>query len=307
MSGFQSQVNLQPAPAVAGDFASANPRATVLAGAGQIVAGAAGVTVARFAWLDDATGTIALNRGIGAPDGFVHREQQALITAYLAEVSNLVPQGYPVTLFSAGDFWVTNSGSNAVTRGMKAYANYTTGLVTFAATGSPPAAAAVTGAIAASTFSVTASVSETTMTVTAVGSGTIVAGATISGTNVVSGTTVVSQLTGTTGGIGTYAVSVTQTVASTTVSGTYGTLTVSAVASGALAVGQVLSGANVTAGTVITQLGTGTGGTGTYLVSPTQTAASATVNATAGIETKWFAQSIGAAGELIKISSQALG
>lgn len=59
------------------------------------------------------------------------------------------------------------------------------------------------------------------------------------------------------------------------------TLTVTAVASGSapLAVGQVISGANVTPGTVITALGTGTGGTGTYTVSVSQTAASGTITA----------------------------
>jgi len=57
------------------------------------------------------------------------------------------------------------------------------------------------------------------------------------------------------------------------------TLTVSAVAAGTIRVGMVLSGANVTPGTVITALGTGTGGTGTYTVSVSQTAASATITA----------------------------
>ncbi|MDR3373159.1 MAG: DUF2793 domain-containing protein [Ancalomicrobiaceae bacterium] len=59
------------------------------------------------------------------------------------------------------------------------------------------------------------------------------------------------------------------------ISGT--TLTVSAVASGTLQVGQVLSGSGVTAGTTITALGTGTGGTGTYTVSASQTVASTTI------------------------------
>ncbi len=49
-------------------------------------------------------------------------------------------------------------------------------------------------------------------------------------------------------------------------------MTVSAVTSGVLAVGQLLSGA--AAGTTITGLGTGTGGPGTYLVAPSQTLAS---------------------------------
>ncbi len=57
------------------------------------------------------------------------------------------------------------------------------------------------------------------------------------------------------------------------------TLTVSAVTSGALAVGQTLSGSGVTPGTVITAFSSGTGGTGTYTVSPSQTASSTTVSA----------------------------
>ncbi len=52
------------------------------------------------------------------------------------------------------------------------------------------------------------------------------------------------------------------------------TLTVSAVTSGVLAVGQLITGANIAPGTYITALGTGTGGTGTYTVSVSQTAAS---------------------------------
>jgi len=58
------------------------------------------------------------------------------------------------------------------------------------------------------------------------------------------------------------------------------TMTVSAVASGVLAVGATLSGTGVTAGTRITAFLTGTGGTGTYTVSPSQTVASTTINAT---------------------------
>lgn len=80
----------------------------------------------------------------------------------------------------------------------------------------------------------------------------------------------------TTGAISTQgpAASVTGSIATTV-------LTVTAVDAGSapLAVGQVISGANVTPGTIITALGTGTGGTGTYTVSISQTAASANITA----------------------------
>lgn len=56
-------------------------------------------------------------------------------------------------------------------------------------------------------------------------------------------------------------------------------LTVSAIAAGTLAIGQVLTGTGVTAGTKISALGTGTGGTGTYTLDTVQTLASTTINA----------------------------
>src|SRR5258706_7781516 len=115
---FPNQVNVQPAPAVAGDFASTNPRSAYPAGPGGLVAGAAGVTIGRFAWAvwntvdgDNAPGTVSNNfPGIGVnvaaasnvggslPQGLVHREQQGLITAYLAESGMVLPGGFAITL-----------------------------------------------------------------------------------------------------------------------------------------------------------------------------------------------------------------
>lgn len=375
MGQFQGQVNVNPAPAVAGDFASANPRASVLAGAGALVAGVAGVVVGTFAWVDPVTGYLVNNFGVGAPSGFVHREQQGLITTWLQSASQVVPAGLPITLHSAGDFWVTNAGSGAVTIGMKAYANSATGAITFAATGTPPTGASVTGSIAVnhgstSTIAVntmTGSIAGQVLTVTAISAGALFPGQTLTGTNVAAGTTVLAQLTGTKGSTGTYTVSISQTTASTTITGsggtltvagtitgtfvagqtisgtsvtagstilaaisgtggagTYavsaaqtlgstditasgGTLTVTAVASGAIGIDDVISGSGVTAGTYVSQFLTGTGGTGTYLVSVSQTASSTTITVQAGVETKWIAASTGAAGELIKMSSWPLG
>lgn len=70
------------------------------------------------------------------------------------------------------------------------------------------------------TASVTASISTTTMTVTAVSSGTLKPSMFISGTGVTAGTYIIAQLTGTPGGAGTYTVSASQTVSSTTITGT---------------------------------------------------------------------------------------
>lgn len=320
MSGsFQTQVNVQPAPAVAGDFASANPRFTVDAGPGGLVAGPNGVNVGLFAWatspLDgDNAPAVVNNYGTGQVTGFVHREQQALIVNYLAAASQNVPAGFPVTLYNGGDFWVKNDGATQALVGQKAYANYANGKVTFAATGTPTTGGSATGTIAAGSFSVTGSVAGNIMTVTAVGSGTIYPGAVLS--SAAASASVVSQLTPllageTAGGIGRYYVTVPeQTVASTTITGTYGTFTAVSALSGSFAVGDILSGAGgggVSAGTFITALGTGTGGLGTYIVNLTQTVTSTTISATSNIETKWIAMSSAAAGELVKISDHALG
>lgn len=134
--GFQSQVNVVPAPAVAGDFASSNPRASVVNGPGAFVADTAGATVGKFAWADTATNTKVTNAGTGAPTGFVARQEQGLITTFLADNSMLIPQGMPVTLFNMGDFWAKNTNSSAASVvGNKVFASNTTGQIQFAAAG----------------------------------------------------------------------------------------------------------------------------------------------------------------------------
>jgi hypothetical protein len=311
---FQTSVSVQPAPAVAGDFASANPRFSVDAGPGGLVAGPNGVTVGRFAWLSassiDPNGapTIANNFGSGPVGGFVHREQQGLITSFLADSGMVIPPGFMVTLMKGGSFWVKNEGTTEALFGQTCYAAFANGAANFAASGAPLSASG-TASIAASTFSVTGVVSGNTLTVSAVGSGTVVPGAVISGTGVATGTAILSQVSGTAGGVGVYTISIPEqaTTASETISGTYGTMTVTAIASGAYGVGDSLTGTGVTAGTTITALGTGTGGLGTYIVNLTQTTASTTITAALGVATKFIAMSAGAPGELVNISDHPLG
>lgn len=225
--GFPTQVNTQAAPAVAGDFCDSNPRSTVDAAEGQFVAGSNGVLVGRFGWINSDGSTVS-NAGIGAPAGFLRRDQSGLITQYLADNSLTIQPGFPVTLFNAGGFWVKNSGTGAVTPGQAAYAQNSTGLVQF---GSNWTGASVTG-----------SISGTTMTVTAVASGTINVGDTVTGTG-------------------------------------------------------------VTAGTVVTEILTGTGGVGTYTVSASQTVTSGSLTTLGGTQTKWVAASAAAAGELVKMTT----
>lgn len=128
---FQSTVNTTPAPAVAGDFASANPNASVVAGPGAFVAGTGGCNVGVFGFAD-ANGLVT-NAGSGVPTGFVHREVNALIVTWLAESSMNIPVGRPVTLMSAGDFWAKTLTNATV--GQKVFASNTDGTVKTAAAG----------------------------------------------------------------------------------------------------------------------------------------------------------------------------
>ena len=113
----------------------------------------------------------------------------------------------------------------------------------------------------------TGSISGTTLTVTKISSGTLAAGQQLFGQSVFQETIITGQLTGTSGGVGTYSVNLTQTVSSTqmnitdvaatltaSMSGT--TLTVTAIgANQTLYPGQTIQGASVTANTIITALG----------------------------------------------------
>ena len=69
-------------------------------------------------------------------------------------------------------------------------------------------------------FTASIGAASTTMTVTAVTSGMIYPGMILTGTGVTAGTQIVSQTSGTTGGAGVYVVSISQTTASTTITGT---------------------------------------------------------------------------------------
>jgi len=133
----------------------------------------------------------------------------------------------------------------------------------------------------------TGSTSGTTLTVTAITNGALAVGQVLFGVGVTQETVITALGTGT-GGIGTYTINLSQTNASQqmnsatagaiitgAISGT--TLTVSAVASGTLAAGMTIQGAGITANTIITALGTGTGGVGTYTVNFSQTISSITM------------------------------
>src|SRR4051812_37924461 len=111
-NGFQGQVNNQPAPGEGGDFYGVNPRVIELAGPGQYVAPAGGLIVGNFCWADPDTGAVSQSYVPGNALAFLHRENNALITDFLGIATLVVPAGFPITLFSQGDFWAKfkNSG-----------------------------------------------------------------------------------------------------------------------------------------------------------------------------------------------------
>ena len=284
--GFQKQVNLQQAPAVEGDFASANPRAVVLSPEAGFVAGNDGVTIGRFAWIG-VDGVTVENVGIApaAPNGFVHREQQGLITAYLAEQSMLVPQGLPVVLHNQGDFWVKNAGSGTTAIGESVYADYGTGQAANAIqTGASVTAimGSTNTASLGATFTASADTDPTRLVVTSV-TGLISVGDFVSGTGITAGTTIVSQVSGTTGGAGTYQLSASNTASSATVTA-YGKVIKVTSTTGLISIGETVSGgAGFPVGaTIAAQLSGTTGGAGNYQLSA---AGSAYVASASGVTT----------------------
>lgn len=148
----------------------------------------------------------------------------------------------------------------------------------------PATEGASTGSIGAGLASFTGSIQGNVLTVTAVQGGVIVDGG-LMGTlgGVAANTFITGQLSiasGAAGGVGTYAVSVAQAVASGAMNESYGIFSSNTGLTGTYALGQTLSGTGlaVSAGTIITQFGTALGGTGTYYVNNSQTVTSQTIN-----------------------------
>lgn len=318
MPEFQTQVTNQPAPAVAGDFASMNPFWSVDAGPGGLITGPEGLICGRFAWATmppdgDGAPAVCRNKGTGPVTGFFFRDQQGLITQYLQGSSMLTPAGFQCTLAAGGDFWVVNDGATQALPGMKAYANFADGKVTFAATGSPTAGGTSSAStIAVQTASFNATIFNGVMTTSGHSGAALKPGAIVSsGAGIASGTQVINQISGTPGGAGTYNVSIPEQNVSTPVAAqfTYGLLTIGGTVAGTYGVGDQLStSGGVAAGTKIWEVLTGSGGAGTYVVSPSQTVGSGAINVAAvNVETKWYCMSSALPGELCKISSQPLG
>jgi hypothetical protein len=302
MSNFPSKININQAPAVRGDFASQNPRASMLAGQGALVAPVGGLIVGNFAFVAKGANGDVVSQSYASGDeiGFLAREEQALITAYLAGDSLVVPQGFMVTLYTRGDFYAYFG--DGATPGQAVYADETTGAAqSGAGTTSFTGAVGFTGTASLATVGGVAQLTIATIT-----SGLIEIGDTVSGTGTASNvvTSLVSGTANTVGAVYALTGAVT-TEAAEAVTTASNTLSVTAISAGSLSVGDVISGSGITAGTTITAFGTGTGGIGTYVINNAQVhTASETITVPAGnVLTPFTVVSFALPGEIAKISA----
>lgn len=89
--------------AVPGAFASNNPRSVVVAGGGFFTSGDDGLIMAHFGWADPLTGKAGSLYNAEGLLGFV--QPQPGNRRRLSVDGAMIRPGYPVTLFSGGDFY----------------------------------------------------------------------------------------------------------------------------------------------------------------------------------------------------------
>jgi len=305
--GTQSFVNNELPVGVPGDFAGSPTYATTVAGAEAAVAAAPGVTVGCFAWYNPATGIASNYYQPASLIGFVHREENALITTFLGYSAAQVLTGNGITLFNQGAFLGQFLGGGTV--GQKVYCDPVYGTLTANATGN-----AVSASVTGSSLANTGVLSTGTVTGSAIAIGQVVTGTGIpAGSYIASGSAstwqlvnvvpiasgswpVVSSETINTWGvietgfkldqnIDVDAVATASSIAAAVSPATGGILTVGTVSAGTFKVGYFLSGGTIPAGTVVqlTQLLSGTGGSGsTFMTTYAAAVSSFTATAIAG-------------------------
>lgn len=130
---LQSQVYINPAIGIPGDFASDNPYQTLLAPKAAHRVGDTPVTIATFAAADQETGEVSNTITTGKAIGFVGRaSNRAIITNWLGSASMAIQPGDGITLYSKGDFYVISEDNASY--GDKVFALNATGVVKFSAT-----------------------------------------------------------------------------------------------------------------------------------------------------------------------------
>lgn len=307
-TGFQSFVNNELPIGVPGDFASTNPRATVVGGPGQYVAPPAGTNCGAFAWFDPNTGIASNYYKPNAFLGFVHRQNSALITEFLGiATSKIVPGNMVADGFVQGDFFAIFSAGASV--GQKVYADPVTGAATANATGDSVSGSATATTVTSSVMTVTTAdiVSGTPAVGQAITGGTLPEGTYIassdgtgSGTTLwnlanVNGSAIPNQSSFTVDWFGVQETpfsvgsavdagfSTTGVTFAPEATGVGTVMTVGSAVTGTILVGDWLSGTSVPQNTQVLQQLTGTtGGEGTYLVSGDFTLGATAITGVAG-------------------------
>lgn len=216
MPGFQTSINADPAPAVAGDFGGNNVRASALppvAGAFKVAPGQS-VRVGYFAWgaadglvYSSAAAAAAIAGGVVAV-GFVARQPNvpaAMITGFLAESIQTLQQGREVTLMTGGDYWAPFAAAAAAN--VAVYATAADGAPTTTAGGNTATRFKTVQAVPApgvSDATATIAVNTGLLTLSAPASGTYAIGGRVTGTGVPANTYIRSQVSGTPNGAGVY-------------------------------------------------------------------------------------------------------
>lgn len=300
-TGFQSFVNKELPPAIAGDFAGANIKASVIASDWGFIASPNGLLAGLIAWANPATKQMSQYFQPNSICGFVHRESQGTITTYLGVATMKTLGGRMAIAYDLGEFWgLFTAGATA---GQKVYADPLLGTLTTNATGNSVTASNPTGTVSSNVLTLTGSTTGT------IAIGQIVTGGTLpAGTYVASGSSLTWTLANADGtaipnnasnaAYSFYGVQETQFYAAESVTAdaaftaslavpaagvAFGVLTVSAVASGALVPGQWISatGGGGLAGSANVQLlqqltNTGANGVGTWSVSNVPAAVTST-------------------------------
>ncbi|VVE07384.1 structural cement protein Gp24 [Pandoraea terrigena] len=135
MSGFQTSVNLLPQIGISGDRSTDNPESVLSRIANTVL------TVGTFVWplAADPVNQVTQS-GTGSPLGFVKRDQQGLITAFLGQASMQIPAGQTAQISEGGEYFVLAPA--AATAGQKVFATLADGTLQFGAKG-----ATISGAI----------------------------------------------------------------------------------------------------------------------------------------------------------------
>lgn len=144
---FPNRINYNNPIGFPGDFASANVYRSAFTIGTAYRAGQDGVTIGRFAWVQDDTEIVANKPPSSAPTaipvGFVRRDQTQLITGYLDESTMVVNRGFAPTVMTGGDFFAITSTN--CSPGDHVFASTTDGSVVTASSSTAPANSVATG------------------------------------------------------------------------------------------------------------------------------------------------------------------